>query len=74
MFREIADYEKLFGKTINRRCDLWSLIKTGTVYPHITEKLKEIATDYNYNQPIIIPHSEEWLLPAGAYTDSCGPI
>ncbi|WP_291599235.1 phosphoadenosine phosphosulfate reductase family protein [Bacteroides sp.] len=72
-FQRVADYEKRFGKTINRKCDLWQLIKTGKIYPHITEKLKSLATGYNYNQPVIIPESEQWILPAGAFSDSCGP-
>lgn len=73
-FKAVADYEKKFGKTINRKCDLWQLIKTGKVYPHITEKLKTLATGYDYTQPVILPASEPWILPAGAFSDSCGPI
>lgn len=73
LFRKVASYEKQFGKTINRKCDLWELIKTGDVYPYITEKLKTLATAYDYDQPIFMPENEMWILPAGAFSDSCGP-
>ncbi|MFC4672754.1 phosphoadenosine phosphosulfate reductase domain-containing protein [Dysgonomonas termitidis] len=69
---EIIDYEIEFGCTINRQYDLPALIQTGTAYKSITEELIDLATSYNYDQLVIIPESEPWLLPAGAFSENCG--
>ncbi|WON93878.1 phosphoadenosine phosphosulfate reductase family protein [Sphingobacterium sp. UGAL515B_05] len=70
---EIISYEEQFGVTIKRNTDLKSLIRCGNPYPNITKELATLATSQIYDQQIIFNHDEEWLLPAGAYGESCGP-
>lgn len=72
--QEIAKLEKQFKCTIKRKCDILSLIDSGKPYRHITEELKAIATNYNYDLPIILSSNEEWILPAGAFGENCGPV
>lgn len=69
---EVISLEDEFKCTINRSCSLRKLIDSGTVYENITKELAELATSYNYDLPIIIPESEVWLLPAGAFGENCG--
>lgn len=71
---EIATLEKQFGCTIKRKCDIMTLVDSGTPYRHITEALKTIATSYNYELPVILPDNEEWILPSGAFGEQCGPM
>ncbi len=71
---EIATLEKQFGCTIKRKCDIMTLVDSGTPYRHITEALKTIATSYNYELPVILPDNEEWELPSGAFGEQCGPM
>ncbi|KKO90587.1 FAD synthetase [Sphingobacterium sp. Ag1] len=70
---EIMSYEELFGVTIKRNTDLRSLISCGNPYPNITKELAKLATSNIYDQQIIFNTNEEWVLPAGAYGESCGP-
>ena len=71
--KEIIQLEKEFGCTINRKCGLQTLIDSGKAYDAITEELAALATSHEYNQSIIIPESEAWILPAGAFGENCGP-
>jgi 3'-phosphoadenosine 5'-phosphosulfate sulfotransferase (PAPS reductase)/FAD synthetase len=70
----IVGLEKEFGCTIHRKYDLKSLIQSGNVYENITEELANLATSYNYHLPIIMPQSEQWILPAGAFGENCGSV
>lgn len=70
---ELTLLEVQFKCTMKRNTDLGSLIKSGTPYTTITKDLSDLATQYLYDQPIIIPRSVQWQLPAGAYGDNCGP-
>lgn len=72
--REIISLEGQFGCTIKRSCDLGDFIASGTPYPHITDELMALATNYDYDRPIILPEDEPWLLPAGAYGENCGAM
>lgn len=72
--QEIAALEKQFNCTIKRKCDILTLIASGTPYRHITDELKTIATNYNYDLPIILSSNEEWIIPAGAFGENCGPM
>lgn len=56
---------------MKRNIGLPSLIAAGTPYKTITEELKQLATGYSYDRPIILPDGEKWILPAGAYTELC---
>lgn len=72
--QEIAGLEKLFKCTIKRKCDILAFIASGTPYSYITDELKAIATSYSYDLPIILSPDEEWMLPAGAFGENCGPM
>ena len=72
--REIISLEGQFGCTIKRSCDLGDFIASGTPYPHITDELMALSTNYDYDRPIILPEDEPWLLPAGAYGENCGAM
>lgn len=73
LMEELIAYERRFRYTMKRNVDLRTFISTGVPYPHITPELIRLATGYNYNLSIIIPDTELWILPAGAYGDSAGP-
>ncbi|MDQ1150174.1 3'-phosphoadenosine 5'-phosphosulfate sulfotransferase (PAPS reductase)/FAD synthetase [Sphingobacterium zeae] len=70
---EIMGYEERFGVTMKRNTDLRSLISCGNAYANITAELARQATSKIYDQQIIFNDNEEWVLPAGAYGESCGP-
>lgn len=70
--KDIIRLEKEFGCTINRKCDLTTLIKSGTVYSGITAELARIALSHIYTLSIIMLDDEEWFLPAGAFGENCG--
>jgi hypothetical protein len=69
---EVIKLENEFECTINRKCGLQTLIDSGEIYSAITEELAALATSYNYNQSIIIPDMEPWILPVGAFGENCG--
>lgn len=69
---EIIMYEASFGKTIKRNMSLPDLIKLGQPYRNITPELAAIAVSSVYDLTIIM-NEDEWLLPAGAFGESCGP-
>lgn len=71
---EIMMYEDSFGVTIKRDTSLRNLIAKGTPYDDITPELARMATSSVYDQQIIFNDDEEWVLPAGAYGESCGPM
>ncbi len=71
---EMIELEKSFGVTMKRNTDLESLIKCGQPYKNISKELAKLATSKIYNQQIILSEDETWLLPAGAFGESCGPI
>lgn len=70
-FWNLADYETLFGVTIKRKESLADLVAKGTVYEAFTEEMAEVANSDTYSLPVIM---EEWILPAGAFAESCGPL
>lgn len=71
--KNLINYECQFTYTMKRDTDLDSLIKSGTPYSTITKELSVLATQHVFDQPILIPRSGQWILPAGAYGDNCGP-
>lgn len=71
--QEIQEYEELFGVTLKRKMTIQELISFGNPYPNITPELMQIATSYDYDLNIILDGSEDWLIPAGAYGEGCGP-
>lgn len=67
---ELADYEIQFGCTIKRKERIGDLILKGTPYSTMTKELILIATADYYDLNIFMTN---WILPAGAYGESCGP-
>lgn len=46
----------------------------GCAYKNITPELQRLATSFNYDQTIILPGTEEWTLPPGAFGENCGAV
>ena len=67
-------FEKEFGYTLKRDTDLASLFNKGIPYEMITKELATLASNYEYNQPVIISEKEQWQLPAGAFRKCGGPM
>jgi 3'-phosphoadenosine 5'-phosphosulfate sulfotransferase (PAPS reductase)/FAD synthetase len=71
---KIAAYEKQFGKTIKRKGDIKEWAMKGQVYEATFANYGTVglmAVSETYDGPIFTDH---WLLPAGAYGESAGPI
>lgn len=68
-FERVAEYEKEFGFTIHRQYSVVELADMGTPFPLDPFWLK-VATSKHFSLPIFM---EDWVLPSGAYGDSCGP-
>lgn len=69
---EICGYEESFGCTIRRDRSLRSCIASGKPYAQITPQYIRLANSRGYDQSIILPPDEPWILPAGAFGESCG--
>lgn len=70
--QRIIQMEKDFKFTMKPDSDLATFIEKGKAYK-MTAALIKLATSYDYDQPIIIPEDQEWILPAGAFGDPfCG--
>lgn len=67
---KIATYEDRFGITIKRKETIRELISKGTPYAGITPELTRISTDITYTGDIF---TAAWVLPLGAFGDTCGP-
>lgn len=66
-------FEKDFGYTMKRDTDLATLIRNGRPYESITPELARLATSFEYAEPILVPSSQTWQLPAGAFSKCGGP-
>ncbi|WP_234265151.1 phosphoadenosine phosphosulfate reductase domain-containing protein [Hydrogenophaga sp. NFH-34] len=65
----IANHERTFGVTIHRKDDVLTLARKGT--PYTTNPYwVDIANSESFDLPVIV---ENWVLPQGAYGESCGP-
>lgn len=73
LIEELIIFEKKFGYTMKRNTDLRTFIATGKPYSSITPELIRLGTGHIYDLPIIIPGTEPWALPVGAYGESVGP-
>lgn len=67
---KVQNYEDEFKTTIKRNISLKQLIAKGKPYKHITPELIQLATSKTYTGKIF---SENWVLPVGAFGQSCGP-
>lgn len=67
---EFIKIENDFGVTMKRNISLVDLINKGNVYESVSPDLVDLATSYDYNESIFM---KDWILPSGAYGESCGP-
>jgi len=72
-FREIADYETRFGKTIHRTRALGERIRDAAPYGMDGADIAE-AMSSEYRGPVVLPPDVPWRLPKGAFGESCGPV
>jgi hypothetical protein len=67
----LVELEADFGYTMKRNETLLELVAKGKVYESMNKDLISIATSEIYTLPIF---TNNWILPAGAYGESCGPM
>lgn len=72
-FDRLVQFEKDFGTTLKRDTDLLSLVRKGRPYPAVESHLAGLATQFNYDEAVIVPDGQEWILPAGAFSKCGGP-
>ncbi len=74
-FQRIADYEKRFGKTIDRHRSVLQMANQGHPFGGLhgegmrAEDIRA-ALSTTFDEPVII---DPWILPAGCFGDACGP-
>jgi len=71
-FAVVATTEAGSGKTIKRKHSIPQLASAGTPYPALAAQpeLVAVARGTTYPLPVIM---DPWVLPAGAFGESCGP-
>jgi 3'-phosphoadenosine 5'-phosphosulfate sulfotransferase (PAPS reductase)/FAD synthetase len=67
----IADYEEGFGVTIKRKESVRELVAKGKPYESMQSGDIKDALSEEYKHEIFMGH---WMLPAGAFGESCGPL
>lgn len=72
-FEEIALVEERSGLTIRRNASVRELADRGTPYLDARGPMVRLALSTTFDVPIRVA-PEQWLLPAGAFGESCGPI
>lgn len=72
-FDRLVSFEKEFGVTLKRDTDLTSLVEKGKPYEAITSQLADLATNFEYDMPVILRKDEAWQIPAGAFSKCGGP-
>src|SRR5690606_30134009 len=68
---KIAQYEEKFGVTIKRKESVRDLVAKGTPYASMTKQDIDDALAEEFKKEIIM---DKWILPAGAFGESCGPL
>jgi hypothetical protein len=68
-FDQIASYEREFGSTIHRSRSVGQRADAGTPYA-MDPKWVAIANSREFRHP---PFMDPWVLPQGAFGESCGP-
>lgn len=70
-FAAIANYEREFQHTIQRKVSVSEMADRGQVYAAVgNESLVALAMSAVYDRPIV---TDSWLLPDGAFGESNGP-
>lgn len=73
-FAEVAAYEKEFGVTIQRKESVTELADRGASFLPDSKRLRALATGTEYPRELaLVPETEKWRLPAGAYKRAGGP-
>lgn len=69
-FEKILQHEIAFGVTIHRQRNVAEQADRGTPYVMARELINaSMSTDYK--EPIFV---DDWILPAGAFGEGCGPV
>ncbi|RTL26967.1 MAG: phosphoadenosine phosphosulfate reductase [Rhodocyclaceae bacterium] len=68
-FNAIAAYETRFGKTIKRKLNVIQTADAGVPYA-MSERDVAAALSHTFAEPVFMA---EWVQPAGAFGESCGP-
>lgn len=68
-FGRIADYEREFKVTIHRKETVAERAARGTPY-RVDPFWVQVANAETFELPVVV---DSWVLPAGAYGESCGP-
>jgi 3'-phosphoadenosine 5'-phosphosulfate sulfotransferase (PAPS reductase)/FAD synthetase len=73
-FARVAGYEKEFGVTIQRKRSVGELAAAGESFLPRDPELRALAMNEHYPMDYaIVPETEKWRLPAGAYKRAGGP-
>lgn len=73
-YKRVAGYEREFGVTIQRTKSVGELADAGTSFLPNDPALRALALSETYPMDYaIVPETEKWRLPAGAYTRAGGP-
>ena len=70
-FDRIAGYEEFFGKTIQRKLTVIQQADKGHAYEMDVDVMRA-AMNHNFNGKVVVDPAH-WMLPAGAFGESCGP-
>lgn len=68
---KVANYEDSFGITIKRKESVRELVAKGTPYASMKKEDIQDALSHEFSKEIFM---ENWILPAGAFGESCGPL
>lgn len=66
----IAEYEAAFGKTIKRKLSVMQTADAGRAYS-MDPAAVAVALSHTFDGPVLL--GDAWVLPAGAFGESCGP-
>jgi hypothetical protein len=71
-FARLASYEAEFGVTLKRKVSLPVLAEKGKAYPMDAADARA-AMARSFDEPVIMAPGS-WVLPKGAFGESCGPV
>lgn len=66
----LIELEDKFGVTMKRNKSLTELLEDGKAYDAMTDEVVKLAISEEYTEPLFM---DEWILPAGAFAEGCGP-
>lgn len=68
-FGEIARLEREFKVTIHRKLTVEERADRGSLYD-VDPRWVEVANSTTFNEPVFV---KDWIMPRGAFGESCGP-